>query len=250
MASGQNGNGGRPEYHLENTPLLAALLGITEVLFGSAVCVSLMYINDPSSGSRAFSIAAAAIGTACLILSMIVIWNDSVVKPREAERLVKQMPWGGDEVVADVTCGSGLILERSARRLTRGLALGVDVRRQGRLWWKRVPDSVGDPDGTADVMRAFADADSRSLPLKDGALDVVVSGFGTRRFRRLADRIAEVDEMARALKPGGTIVLMVTGDPTEAAVMLKGKGLVDVDTTFLKSFLVFPTRIVSARKLT
>ena len=250
MALGQNGNGGLPRYHLENLSLLAALLGIAEVMLGAAVCVSLAYVNGPTLESQTFALASAAIGSVCLVLSIIVIWNDSVIKPREAERLVRQIPWGGDEVVADVTCGSGLILERAAGRLTEGLALGIDVWRQGRLGRKKLPYSVNSISGAPDLTRVLADADSRSLPLKDEVLDVAVSGFGTRRFHRLADRIAEVDELMRVLKPGGTIVLMVTGDPVEVTTMLKRKGLVNIDTTLLKSFLIFPTRIVSARKLT
>jgi hypothetical protein len=60
--------------------------------------------------------------------------------------------------------------------------------------------------------------------------------------------MAEVDEMARVLKLGGRVVLMVAGDPAAAEVMLRRKGLVEVETTLLKSFLLFTTRIVSARK--
>lgn len=250
MVSGYDGNGSHPSRHLENVHLLAPLLGVAELLFGAAVCVSLVYVNAPTFESQAFSAAAAAVGTVFLVVSLIFIWNDSVIKPVEAERLVRGMPWGGDEVVADVTCGSGLIMERSAERLTSGLALGVDVWRRGLLGGWISPRPSGTPSGTSGATQAFADADSKSLPIMDGALDVVVSGFGTKRFRRLADRIAEVDEMVRALKPGGTIVLMVTGDPDEATVMLKRKGLVDINATLLRRFLVFPTRVISARKPT
>lgn len=227
-------------YSIENVPLMVVLVGTAELLLAAAVYVSLQYAGSPSVLTRAFSIAAAAVGSAVVALSMVIIWNNSVVKPAEVERCVRQVPWGGDEVVAEVSCGNGLALLRSATRLSYGLAVGFEASAGGRLA-KSVPEARG-------VQAGLCSADSRSLPLRDGSLDVVFSGFGMRRFRRLADRMAEVDEMARVLKLGGRVVLMVAGDPAAAEVMLRRKGLVEVETTLLKSFLLFTTRIVSARK--
>ncbi len=248
LASALLRRGGSPAYYLENARLLEVLLGVGESLMAVAVIVSLKYDAGPTVGSRAFAIALVAAGSAFLALAMIHIWNNSVIKPREVERIVSQVPWGGDEVVADVVCGSALAAERSGERLSSGLSVGVDVWAQARKSKGIFAAGRVQQSGPVSAL-AFADADSRSLPLRVGSVDAVFSGFGTRRFRRLADRISELEEMLRVLKPGGSIVVMTPGDPVEYEVLMRRNGLVEVQTSLVKSFLIFTTYVVSARKL-
>ena len=239
---------GNQTYSLENAWLLFILILIAEALLAVAVFVSETFINESTLVTRTFSIASAVAGTAILALLFVLIWNGAVVKPKAIERFLREIPWGGNEIVADVRCGSGMLMSRASGRLTTGYALGLEAVRQGRLRERSgsFPNTSEGEFGT----QMFTSADSRSLPIRDEAFDVAVSGFGARRFRKLADRILLMDELVRILKPGGTIAVMVTEDPSESAVLLREKGLVDISITLLRSFVLSPTSLVIARKIT
>jgi demethylmenaquinone methyltransferase / 2-methoxy-6-polyprenyl-1,4-benzoquinol methylase len=53
-------------------------------------------------------------------------------------------------------------------------------------------------------------ADAERLPIADGSIDGVVSGFA---LRNLADLAASLDEAARVLRPGGRIALLEVAQP-------------------------------------
>ncbi len=66
--------------------------------------------------------------------------------------------------------------------------------------------------------RSFAnplfEADALALPLRDGSLDLVTCAFG---FRNLANYERGLEEMLRALKPGGVAAILEFSQPTNRA---------------------------------
>ena len=58
---------------------------------------------------------------------------------------------------------------------------------------------------------AWAIADTQALPFADDSFDAVTVGFG---IRNVADVPRGIREMARAAKPGGTVVILEFGQPT------------------------------------
>ena len=134
--------------------------------------------------------------------------------------------------------------------LNRGLSLGADrgwrgraVRRAGDVRGRLVVDSCT---GTGDLAIAFARAGARvvgvdftpqmlaramgkrgagdvllvqgdalSLPFPDGVADVCSVAFG---IRNLADRAAGLAEMARVVRPGGTVLVLECSPPPGGAL--------------------------------
>lgn len=191
----------------------------------------------------------ATSGSVMTIGALLLLWDNAIVKTREAARLVREFPWGGDEIVAEVGCGKGWVMSSVAQRMTRGVVIGVD--------------SLGTANGTARDLKAMienpvkgetivgaANADRRTLPLRGEAFDMVISGFVAKRFRQLADRIFELEEAVRVLKPGGRIFALVRGNPAETSVLLEGKGLVEVTSRRIRRQLLSSGQVVSGRKLT
>ena len=158
-----------------------------------------------------------------------MVWGSKVGKVRGRDRLLDSLPWRGDEAVLDVGCGRGLLLIGTARRLTTGKAVGVDI-------WQAADLSSNRPEGTLENARLegvadrieVRDGDARQLPFADGAFDVVVSKEVLHNIYNAAERDSAVREIARVLKPGGRLLLGDVRHTGRYAQVLRESGLVDV----------------------
>lgn len=113
-----------------------------------------------------------------------------------AEQLVALAAPRDGERVVDVACGTGIVARLAAQRVgERGTVAGVDLN-----------------GGMLDVARAQSAAiawrqgDAETLPLDDGAFDLVLCQQGLQFFPR---RGAALAEMHRVLAPGGRLALSV-----------------------------------------
>ncbi|WP_046318229.1 methyltransferase domain-containing protein [Mycobacterium sp. UM_Kg1] len=111
------------------------------------------------------------------------------------------IPVGG--VALDVGCGPGSITASLAQAVgPEGLALGVDVSQP--MLARAVRLQAGSQAG-------FLRADAQRLPLRDQTVDAVTS---IAVLQLIPDPVAALGEMARVLKPGGRVAVMV---PTAGA---------------------------------
>lgn len=133
----------------------------------------------------------------------------------------------GDENILDVGCGSGLLLNGAAIRLTSGKATGIDIwsPHSGggnlELLWKNAK-----AEGVADKIE-FKEADARKMPFEDAIFDVILSSGALHHIsHNFEDHERAVREMVRVLKPGGRIVLWDITHMIEAtALKMKSLGV-------------------------
>lgn len=104
-------------------------------------------------------------------------------------------------VVLDLCTGSGVSLP--GLRKPGRTVLGMDVS----LAMLQVADAEY---GGAGWAPRLACADGFHLPVRDGALDAITVAFGVRNLR---PRTAAMAELARALRPGGTLVVLEAAAP-------------------------------------
>jgi 2-polyprenyl-3-methyl-5-hydroxy-6-metoxy-1,4-benzoquinol methylase len=133
----------------------------------------------------------------------------------------------GNEKILDVGCGSGLLLNAAATRLTSGKATGIDI-------W--APHSGGgnyallmrnaQAEGVADKIE-FKEADVRKLPFEDESFDVIVSSGALHHISLdRSEHEQAINEMLRVLKPGGKIALMDIEHMIEGyAANMRSKGV-------------------------
>lgn len=103
--------------------------------------------------------------------------------------------------VLDLCTGSGVSLT-GLRRPGR-LVLGADVS-------LRMLELAAEQQGGAGWAPRLVCADGFHLPLHDRSLDAVTIAFGIRNLRPLGDALAE---LARVLRPGGTLVVLEASAP-------------------------------------
>lgn len=104
------------------------------------------------------------------------------------------------ERVLDIGCGSGLTSRAAARLTVGGDVLGVDLSHEMLAVARRETEHDG-----LDSVR-FEHADAQTCPFPTAAFDVAISRNGCMFF---AEPVIAFRNIARALRPGGRMVLMV-----------------------------------------
>jgi len=103
------------------------------------------------------------------------------------------------ERVLDIGCGTGQTTRTAARAASEGFALGVDLSSA----MLAVARYRAHAEGIANV--AFEHADAQIHPFPPGSFDVAIGQTSAMFF---ADRVAALANIARALCPGGRLVLL------------------------------------------
>ncbi|MDG6107477.1 methyltransferase domain-containing protein [Dactylosporangium aurantiacum] len=142
--------------------------------------------------------------------------------------------------VLDIGCGAGTTTRDAARLAFDGSALGIDLV---------APAPADLPNLT------FVQGDAQTYPFPTAAFDLAISRFGTMFF---ADPVSAFANIARSLRPGGRLVMLVwqayehnawstslhgalgtsplqsafsLGDPALTTLLLSSAGFVDVRFT-------------------
>ena len=119
-------------------------------------------------------------------------------------RLMNAAAIGLQDRVLDVGCGTGQTTRDAALAASAGSALGVDLSAAMLDVARRLAATQG-------VTNAqFARADAQIYPFPAGKVDVVISRTGTMFF---GDRDAAFGNLARALRPGGRLAMLVWRGP-------------------------------------
>ncbi len=199
------------------------LIGILSVAAGGI----LFEIFDSLAPALAwFFLWMMVIGAAiCFVEAYLMIRSSRKGKFEVIEKLLEQLKLKGDEQVLDVGCGRGALLISTAKRLTDGKVMGVDI-------WREQDQSGNNSFHTMQNIhlegvdrRAEIDtADARELPFPDDNFDAVVSCLVLHNIPSAKGRRKALREMIRVLKPGGKIGLIDFRHAGEYQSYLEQKG--------------------------
>ncbi|HEX4818883.1 MAG TPA: class I SAM-dependent methyltransferase [Acidimicrobiales bacterium] len=193
--------------------------------------------------------AVAIVGIVLLAYAVLHVWGSAVAKVRRARRMLDRIPWRGDEEVLDVGCGHGLLLVESARHLTTGRAVGIDVWRQKDQWHnsREATIETARRAGVADRVDV-RDGDATALVFEDASFDVVVSSLVLHNIRDRDERTRAIREIARVLKPGGHVAILDLAHTSDYAKTLLSEGLVAVQRSRTGVLFVPSARVLTARR--
>jgi arsenite methyltransferase len=188
-------------------------------------------------------------GFLILAVAASLYWRSKLGKPREVERLMKEIPWGGSEVTIDIGCGRGLMMIDAAKRFDEGLSVGVDL-------WKSRDLSGNDPRSIwtnakkEEVLDRVAPikADARHLPIADNSVDAAISSMTIHLLGGRTVHKDVIGEMVRITKPGGRLAIIDAGRGGEYSDLLQDLGVVDLRVSRLRFRSFPPLHSVTGRK--
>lgn len=125
------------------------------------------------------------------------------------QHILGSIRWRGDEQVLDVACGSGILVNNAAKRLTTGKATGIDIWQadSGGGTLKMLTENIA-AEGVGDKVEVL-DMDARKMTFDDSKFDVVMSSMALHHIGANRAEIEEaLREMIRVLKPGGSLALV------------------------------------------
>ena len=115
--------------------------------------------------------------------------------------------YGAGLSILDIATGTGDVAFELHRRFPYARILGVDLS-AGML--KIAGEKLEKADESAKKHISFEQGDSLQLPYADHSFDMVTVAYGVRNFAHLDRGLAE---MARVLRPGGTICVIELSEP-------------------------------------
>ena len=192
----------KPNYGIDALPVVRNLgvIGIT-----ASVLFVLSYVVDVFGGFRYMFLSFAG---SFSITSLLMILYAKIGKFRHRDRMLGLVEWRGDEQVLDIGTGRGLLMIGAAKRLTSGHATGIDIWNAGDLSGNRKENTLknAELEGVASKI-TIGDEDARKLSFADESFDVVLSNLCLHNIPDKDGRRNACREIARILKPTGTVVL-------------------------------------------
>lgn len=229
----------RPHYGIDAPPGVRML-----VLLGTIGLVLLIARRHSALSTIGADVAIGCYaGAACMLLS------STLGKRIQRNRILDLISWNGNEQVLDIGCGRGLLLVGAAGRLGQGRAFGIDV-------WKEQDQSGNRPaatrlnaelDSVSDRVEVVT-ADARSLPFPNNRFDVILSSLCLHNIHGKKRRRKALEEIARVLRPGGTVLICDILHIGEYAQALRQAGLAEVHTSGPSFLYIPPVRRVTAKK--
>jgi len=182
---------------------MTGLLGMTAVAVALLAGAAALFVAGFAGAAAVTALAAGALATTLGFYlhttrrGKFLVWAE----------ILDSLRLRGDERTLDAGCGRGAVLTMTAGHLPRGRATGLD------LW---TADQSGNGIEAAGRNLAaegrrerceLVTGDMRSMPFPDASFDLIVSSLAIHNIRDFAGRIRAIEEIARALAPGGRVAI-------------------------------------------
>jgi len=177
----------RIDYGIDAPLIVRDLMTAGLLCLASGLILKFLLKSAQPAFSRVLLICGLAAASCLFGLVGLMVWSSKVGKRLFCRRLLESLALRGDEIVVDVGCGRGQLLNAAARRLPNGKAIGIDS-------WQSKDQSGNHPEATRPMPRRGVDgrvdirtADMRKIPLSDGSADVVVSNMAIHNILNSVD---------------------------------------------------------------
>jgi len=189
-------------------PRIPWLVKITSNLGAILLLYTLLFGTSLSNFTKLFFYIASA--TAFFIWAVtfyLVQWR---WQRRSAIRdeMINAIPWQGNEKILDVGCGTGLVLNKAAQKLTTGTALGIDIWKEhgGGGTFNLLIENAR-LEGVADKIEV-KEINAMNMPFKDGFFDAIFSSGAIHHIIHGPEEFEILSyQLQRITKPGGYLII-------------------------------------------
>ncbi len=192
---------------------------VTSILYSLNTNINLGFIKIDS---KTFLYMALAFYTQVILAIIYAKFG----KFRQRERILNSYAWHGNEKVLDVGCGLGLLLIGAAKKLTSGKAIGIDIWNTSDLSSNSLENAMNNAkiEGVIDKVEIMNQNILKTV-FSDNSFDVIVSNLCLHNIYSKVGREAACKEIARIIKPGGTVILSDYKNNAQIAGFLLDAGL-------------------------
>lgn len=160
---------------------------------------------------RGFLVAGGLISVAsltCLGLGSAMLAYGRHGKFNVRDKMLSQIQWHGNETVLDIGTGRGLLAAGAAKRLTTGKVIGIDIWRAEDLSANSRENTLANLrlEGVEDKVELKSE-DARDLSFTDDTFDIILSLLCIHNIEGKAGQETACREIARVLRPGGTVLI-------------------------------------------
>lgn len=189
------------------------------------------------------------LGIIFLIIGLYMTYSSKIGKFKMRAKIIQRLSIKGDEIVLDVGCGRGLMLNGVASQLNSGKAYGIDI-------WNQKDQSGNSCDavmqnakieGTESKIEVI-NSDMRKLPFKDEYFDIIVSSLAIHNLKKEEEMKKALLELARVAKKGCKIAILDLAHTRfyERILLSQGFDIEHIDKHQLQIFP--PAKVLYARK--
>ncbi len=239
----------KADYGIDGPPIIRnfVLSGVAFFVLGGIMYLWLNSVHI--STARVFFCFSTLVGIVSFLSAGLMVRSSIIGKLLQREKLMDMLELHGDEIVVDIGCGSGLLLNAAAKRLTTGKAVGLDLWNKEDLSDNRPERTLTNAaaEGVADRIE-LTTGDMQNMPFPDETFDIAVASMALHNIRNKEGRINTVREIARVLKPGGHVAIQDFSCINEYVQTLRNIGWINVERSGLKAIMWPPVRVVTGRK--
>ncbi|MCF6411401.1 class I SAM-dependent methyltransferase [Pseudalkalibacillus salsuginis] len=167
---------------------------------------------------------------------------------RVVKDILEKLKLKKEDLVLDVGCGRGFLMNSMAKQVSGGKVIGIDnwsdKRHQNTL---ETTLQNADTEGVKDRIEVQT-ADARNLPFEDDTFDAVASSLTIHTLPDQDERQKALAEIVRVLKPGGRVAVLDFMYVEEYPAILEKVGLKNVEKSQFYFSMFPPVIIVSGMK--
>jgi arsenite methyltransferase len=191
----------KPNYGFDAPAIMSNLIivGIVVPIIG----VAIPYFSS-NTILKNLSYLIIFMGIILLVLGTSMYGYGIYGKFKMRDFILDKINWNDNEQVLDIGCGTGLLLNGAAKKLTTGKAIGIDIWRAEDLSDNGLANALQNAklEGVADKIDIKTE-DARQLSFADNSFDVVLSMFCIHNIDDKKEQEEACLEIARVLKPNG-----------------------------------------------
>lgn len=174
---------------------------------GSCLIAFLLYVFF-KIGTIHFALTLLVTAVVCLGEAILMVRYARVGKLKQREKILGMVDWKGNEKVLDIGTGRGLLMIGTAKRLTTGKAVGIDIWRSSDLSnnSKDFAEANANIEGVGSKTEVL-NQDITKTTFANEEFDVIVSNLCLHNIKNREQRKNACMEITRILKRGGTGII-------------------------------------------